>query len=135
MDQIGNWIRGISTALGAVLGFILGNLNGLFYALLSFVITDYVTGILAAAVNKELNSSVGFKGIAKKVFIFVIIALAHIVDAQVLGKGDVLRTAAIFFYLSNEGLSIIENSVRIGLPVPKSLKDALEHMNKEDDHE
>ena len=114
MDQIGNWIRGISTALGAVLGFILGNLNGLFYALLSFVITDYVTGILAAAVNKELNSSVGFKGIAKKVFIFVIIALAHIVDAQVLGKGDVLRTAAIFFYLSNEGLSIIENSVRIG---------------------
>jgi toxin secretion/phage lysis holin len=107
----------------------------MFYALVAFVVIDYITGVIAAAVQQELNSTIGFKGIAKKVFIFLIVGLAHIIDAYVLGDGDVIRTAAIFFYLSNEGLSIIENSVRIGLPVPKTLKDALERLSEEDEDE
>ena len=101
------------------------------YALIAFVVIDYITGVIAAAVQKRLNSTVGFKGIAKKLGIFILVALGHIIDAQILGDGDALRTAVIFFYLSNEGLSIIENAVAIGLPVPEALKNALAHLDKE----
>ena len=135
MERIWNWIRGAFAAFGGILGWVLGELNGVFYALVAFVVIDYITGVIAAAIRKELNSEVGFKGIAKKIFIFVLVAVAHIVDAQVLGKGEVLRSAVIFFYLSNEGLSIIENSVHIGLPVPEGLKNALEQLSKEKNHE
>ncbi len=135
MEHVSNWIKGICAVIGGVLSWLFGDLSGMFYALVAFVVIDYITGVIAAAVQQELNSTIGFKGIAKKVFIFLIVGLAHIIDAYVLGDGDVIRTAAIFFYLSNEGLSIIENSVRIGLPVPKTLKDALERLSEEDEDE
>lgn len=135
MEHVSNWIKGICAVIGGVLSWLFGDLSGMFYALVAFVVIDYITGVIAAAVQQELNSTIGFKGIAKKVFIFLIVGLAHIIDTYVLGDGDVIRTAAIFFYLSNEGLSIIENSVRIGLPVPKTLKDALERLSEEDENE
>lgn len=128
MEHVRFWFRNVAAIIGGVLGWLFGELDGVFYALVAFVAIDYVTGVIAAYVARALDSAIGFKGIAKKIFIFALVALAHIIDAQVLGKGDVLRTAVIFFYLSNEGLSIIENSVRIGLPVPKSLKNALERL-------
>ena len=135
MEHVSNWIKGICAVIGGVLSWLFGDLSGMFYALVAFVVIDYITGVIAAAVQQELNSTIGFKGIAKKVFIFLIVGLAHIIDPYILGDGDVIRTAAIFFYLSNEGLSIIENSVRIGLPVPKTLKDALERLSEEDEDE
>jgi toxin secretion/phage lysis holin len=135
MEHVSNWIKGICAVIGGALSWLFGDLSGMFYALVAFVVIDYITGVIAAAVQQELNSTIGFKGIAKKVFIFLIVGLAHIIDAYILGDGDVIRTAAIFFYLSNEGLSIIENSVRIGLPVPKTLKDALERLSEEDEDE
>ena len=105
-------------AFGGFIGWFLGGFDGFLYALVVFVVMDYFTGVLAAGVKKELSSEVGFKGIAKKVCIFVLVGIANIVDTQVIHDGAVIRTAVIFFYLANEGLSILENSAIIGLPVP-----------------
>lgn len=124
-------------AFGGFLGWFWGGFDGFLYALIVFVVLDYFTGLLAAGVRRELSSEIGFKGIAKKACIFILVGLANIVDTQVIGNGSAIRTAVIFFYLSNEGLSILENSAIIGLPVPEKLKDMLlqltegEHHNRE----
>ena len=108
------------------------------YALLAFVVIDYITGIMCAIVDKRLSSAVGFKGIFKKVLIFAIVGIGHIIDTQVIGSGSVLRTAVIFFYMSNEGISLVENAGHIGLPIPKKLKAVLEQLHdraeKEEEH-
>ena len=109
-------------ALGGFLGWFFGGFDGFLYALIIFVVMDYFTGILAAGVRRELSSEVGFKGIAKKVCIFVLVGIANIVDTQVIMNGSAIRTAVIFFYLSNEGLSVLENAAVIGLPIPEKLK-------------
>ena len=103
------------------------------HALLMFVVIDYVTGLMAAFVQKKVSSEVGFKGICKKVAIFCLVGIGHVLDTQVIQNGSVLRTAVIFFYLSNEGISIIENVALIGLPVPKKLKEVLEQLHEEAD--
>lgn len=122
--------------VGGVLGWFLGDLDGFLYALIAFVVIDYLTGLLSAGVQKQLSSEVGFKGIAKKVAIFLLVGVANIVDVNVLQNGSALRTAVIFFYLSNEGLSILENAGNIGLPIPEKLKDMLAQLkDKEDDQE
>lgn len=118
-------------AVGGFLGWIVGGLDGFIYALVVFVAVDYLTGLTAAAVEKKLSSEVGFKGIFKKVVIFCLVAMGHIIDFHVIQDGSVLRTAVIFFYLSNEGISILENASRIGLPVPEKLKAVLEQLHKE----
>lgn len=109
------------------------------YALIAFVVIDYITGVMCAIVDKKLSSAVGFKGICKKVLIFALVGGGHILDAFVIGSGSVLRTAIIFFYLSNEGVSLVENCAHLGLPVPQKLKDVLEQLHnraeKEDDNE
>ena len=109
------------------------------YALLAFVVIDYITGIMCAIVDKKLSSSVGFRGIFKKILIFALVGVGHIIDTMVIGTGSVLRTAIIFFYLSNEGISLIENAGHLGLPIPAKLKAVLEQLHdraeKEDDHE
>lgn len=109
-------------AFGGFLGWFFGGFDGFLYALVIFVVMDYFTGVLAAGVKKELSSEIGFKGIAKKVCIFVLVGIANIVDTQVIQNGSAIRTAVIFFYLSNEGLSVLENSAVIGLPIPEKLK-------------
>ena len=122
--------------VGGVLGWFLGDLDGFLYALIAFVVIDYLTGLLSAGVQKQLSSEVGFKGIAKKVAIFLLVGVANIVDVNVLQNGSALRTAVIFFYLSNEGLSILENAGNIGLPIPEKLKGMLAQLkDKEDDQE
>ena len=118
-------------ALGGALGAVMGGSDGFLYALVVFVVVDYATGLMAAAVEKQLSSEVGFKGIFKKVVIFCLVAVGHIVDTHIIGEGSVLRTAVIFFYLSNEGISILENAARIGLPVPEKLKAVLEQLREE----
>ena len=115
-------------ALGGAVGAVMGVFDGFLYALIVFVVVDYLTGIMAAILNKRLSSEVGFHGIFKKVVIFALVAVGHIVDTHVIQNGSVIRTAVIFFYLSNEGISILENASLIGLPVPQKLKDVLEQL-------
>lgn len=117
------------TAIGGWLGWFLGGCDGLLYALIAFVVIDYITGIMCAVADKKLSSAVGFKGICKKVLIFALVGLGHILDTRVIGAGSVMRTAVIFFYLSNEGVSLVENAAHLGLPVPKELKEVLEQLH------
>ncbi len=124
--------QGTFTALGGFLDWFLGGLDGFLYALIAFVIADYLTGVLAAISEKQLSSSVGFTGIARKLLIFTLVGLANLLDAYVLGAGAVLRTATVFFYLSNEGISLLENTTRLGLPVPAQLRETLAVLMKHD---
>ena len=129
MKEFWNTIQFIFTAVGGWLGYYLGGCDGLLYALLAFVVADYVTGVMCAVSDKKLSSEVGFKGICRKVLIFLLVGIANIVDVQVIGTGSVLRTAVIFFYLSNEGVSLLENAAHLGLPVPEKMKDILAQLH------
>lgn len=129
MKEFWNMIQLVFAAVGGWLGWFLGGCDGLLYALVAFVIVDYITGVMCAVADKELSSEVGFKGIAKKVLIFLLVGVANIIDVQVIGSGSVLRTAVVFFYLSNEGVSLLENAGHLGLPVPEKLKDILEQLH------
>ena len=114
--------------IGGVLGWFFGGLDGFMWAMIVFVLVDYITGVTAAAVKRELSSEIGAKGIAKKVFEFLLVGIANVLDRQILKNGAALRTLVIFFYVANEGLSIIENCTRIGRPVPKVLKKLLKQL-------
>ena len=129
MKEFWNVIQLIFTAIGGWIGWFLGGCDGLIYALVVFVILDYITGILCAIADRKLSSEVGFKGICRKVLIFALVGLGHILDEQVIGTGSTIRTAIIFFYLSNEGVSLIENAAHLGLPIPGALKDVLEQLH------
>ena len=129
MKEFWNSIQLIFTALGGWLGWFLGGCDGLLYALLVFVVLDYVTGIMCAVVDKKLDSRVGFKGIFRKIHIYALVGVGHLLDTQVIGTGSVLRTAVIFFYLSNEGVSLIEYAAYRGLPIPEKLKAVLEQLH------
>ena len=129
MKEFWSIIQAIFAAVGGWLGYYLGGCDGLLYALLAFVVTDYITGVMCAIIDKKLSSSVGFKGIFKKVLIFLMVGIGHIIDAYVIGNGSVLRTAVIFFYIANEGLSLTENAAHLGLPIPAKLKDVLEQLH------
>lgn len=131
MKEIWTNIQISITAIGGWLGWLLGGLDGFLYALIAFVAIDYITGVMLAIIEKRLSSEVGAKGILKKVLIFTLVALGHIIDTHIIGEGSVIRTAVIFFYLSNEGISILENIGKIGLPIPEKLKTILEQLNKE----
>lgn len=129
MKEFWTTIQVIFAAIGGWLGWFLGGCDGLLIALLAFVAIDYVTGVMCAIVDKKLSSSVGFKGIFKKILIFALVGVGHIIDTMVIGTGSVLRTAIIFFYLSNEGISLIENAGHLGLPIPAKLKSVLEQLH------
>ena len=116
-------------AIGGWLGYFLGGMDGLMIALIVFMALDYITGLMCAMIDKKLSSAVGFKGICKKVLIFMMVGIGNIIDAQVLGQAGVLRTAVIFFYLSNEGVSMLENARHLGLPIPAKLKDILVQLH------
>ena len=133
MKDIWNAAQLAITAIGGWLGWVLGGWDGFLYALVVFVVTDYLTGLMAAAVEKKLSSEIGFKGIFRKVLIFMLVGIGHMLDTRVIGDGSVLRTAVIFFYISNEGISIIENAGRIGLPIPQKLKAVLEQLKTKGD--
>ena len=130
MKQIWSGIQIAFTAFGGFLGWFLGGIDGFLYALIAFTVIDYITGVMCAITDKKLSSSVGFKGICRKVLIFTLVGIGNIVDVYVLGQGGVLRTAVIFFYLSNEGVSIMENTAHLGLPIPAKLKEVLEQLHK-----
>ena len=104
-------------------------MDGFLYALIAFVLVDYITGVMCAIADKKLSSAVGFKGICRKVLIFLLVGIANVLDVQVIGTGSVLRTAVIFFYISNEGVSLLENAAHLGLPVPEKIKTVLEQLH------
>lgn len=129
MKEFWNTIQLIFSAVGGWLGYFLGGCDGLLYTLLAFVVLDYVTGIMCAVADHKLSSAVGFRGIFRKILIFALVGVGHLLDVQVLGAVGVLRTAVIFFYLSNEGVSLIENAAHLGLPIPAKLKAVLEQLH------
>ena len=129
MKEFWNTIQLIFSAVGGWLGYFLGGCDGLLYALIAFVVIDYITGVMCAIINKQLSSEVGFKGIFRKVLIFLLVGIANIIDVQVIGTGAVLRTAVIFFCISNEGVSLLENAGHLGLPIPEKIKTVLEQLH------
>lgn len=129
MKEFWNTIQLIFSAVGGWLGYFLGGCDGLLYALIAFVVIDYITGVMCAIINRELSSAVGFKGIFRKVLIFLLVGIANVIDVQVIGTGAVLRTAVIFFYISNEGVSLLENAGHLGLPIPEKIKTVLEQLH------
>lgn len=133
MKDVISVIQIMVSVIGAYIGRILGGIDGFLYALIIIVIIDYITGIMMAIVEKKLSSEIGFKGIARKVLIFLLVGVANIIDSKLLANGSAIRTAVIFFYISNEGISILENSARMGLPVPTKFRDVLAQLNKEED--
>ena len=135
MKEFWNMIQLVFAGIGGWLGYFLGGCDGLLYALIAFVAIDYITGVMCAINDRTLSSEVGFKGICRKVLIFLLVGIGHILDINVIGTGSVLRTAVIFFYISNEGVSLLENSAHLGLPVPQKIKDVLEQLHKRSEKE
>ena len=129
MKEFWNVIQLVFSAVGGWLGYFLGGYDGLLYALVVFMVVDYITGVMCAVSDKKLSSAVGFKGICRKVLILMLVGIANLLDVQVIGTGAVLRTAVIFFYLSNEGVSLLENAAHLGLPIPKKLKAILAQLH------
>ena len=126
------WIQAAAAAVGAALGYLVGGFDALVIALLCFVAADYITGVCGAIYTKTLSSEVGFKGILRKVCIFILVCIANLIDVSVIGTGSTIRTAVIFFYIANEGISILENAVKLGLPIPQKLKSILVNLNGEE---
>jgi len=135
MKEVWNTARTLVAALGGAIGWFFGETDGFFFALIAFVVLDYITGLMCAILNKTLSGEVGFRGICKKLAVFIMVGIAHLLDAEVFGTGSVLRTAILFFYLSNEGISILENCGRLGLPIPQKLKDVLAQLKTKSEDE
>lgn len=135
MKEFWNTIQFAFAAIGGWLGYFLGGCDGLLYALVAFVVADYITGVMCAIADKTLSSEAGFKGICRKVLIFILVGIANILDVQVIGTGSVLRTAIIFFYISNEGVSLLENAGHLGLPYPEKLKAVLQQLHDRSEKE
>lgn len=129
MKEFWNVIQLAFAAIGGWLGWFLGGCDGLLYVLIAFSVTDYITGVMCAVADRKLSSAIGFRGICRKIIIYLMVGIAHMLDAYVIGNGSVLRTAAIFFYLSNEGVSLVENAAHLGLPVPMKIKKILEQLH------
>lgn len=135
MKEFWNTIQLVFTAIGGWLGYFLGGCDGLLIALVVFTAVDYITGVMCAVADRKLSSEVGFKGICRKVLIFLLVGIANILDVQVIGIGSVLRTAVIFFYISNEGVSLLENAAHLGLPIPEKMKEVLEQLHDRAENE
>jgi len=129
MKEFWNVIQMVFTGIGGWLGYFLGGYDGLLYALIVFMVVDYITGVMCAINDKKLSSAVGFKGICRKVLILMLVGIANLLDVTIIGTGAVLRTAVIFFYLSNEGVSLLENAGHLGLPIPEKLKEILAQLH------
>ena len=129
MKEFWNFIQMVFMAVGGWLGWFMGGCDGLLHALIAFVVIDYLTGVMCAFADHTLSSEVGFRGICRKVLIFLLVGMANILDVAVIGNGSVLRTAVIFFYISNEGVSLLENAGHLGLPIPQKVKEVLEQLH------
>ena len=123
-------IASYMSIIGAVLGWFLGGGTPALYTLIVFMGIDYISGVMLAVVNKDVSSAIGARGIFKKMMIMAFVGMGHLLDAYIIGQGQMLQTAIIFFYISNEGISILENTTELGLPIPQKLKDILVQLNQ-----
>ncbi len=135
IDLVWAKVQTAAAAIGGYLGYFVGGVDGLMTALIIFMVIDYITGLMCAIVDRKLSSEVGFKGICKKVLIMMLVGVAHIVDLHVVGTGQALRSAVICFYLSNEGVSVLENAGHLGLPIPEKLKAILAQLHEQLAHQ
>jgi len=133
MKTIWAWIQTTFAAVGGWLGWALGGMDGFLYALIAFAVADYATGVMRAILDKKLSSAVGTRGIFKKIAIFIMVAIGHTLDTRLIGSGAAIRTAIIYFFISNEGVSLLENAAAIGLPIPEKLKDVLAQLHNKTD--
>ena len=129
MRELWNMLQAMFTGIGGWLGYFLGGCDGLLYALIAFTVIDYISGVMCGIVDGKLSSSIGFKGICRKVVVFMLVGIASILDTRIFQTGSVLRTAVIFFYLSNEGISLLENAAHLGLPIPTVVRKALNQLH------
>ena len=135
MKEFWNGVQLMFAAVGGWLGYFLGGCDGLLYALIAFAVIDYITGVMCAVNDRKLSSAVGFRGICRKVLIFLLVGIANILDIDVVATGSELRTADFFFYISNEGVSLLENASHLGLPVPEKIKEVLEQLHDRSESE
>ena len=135
MKEFWSMIQLVFAGIGGWIGWFLGGCDGILYALIAFVVIDYITGVFCAIADHTLSSEIGFKGICRKVLIFLMVGIANILDVYVIGTGSVLRTAVVFFYISNEGVSLLENAAHLGLPIPEKMKVVLEQLHDRADNE
>ncbi len=131
MNVINTLQLGIA-AVGGFIGWFVGGFDGFMYSLLAFIIIDYISGVMVAVIDRQLSSEIGFRGIFKKVLIFILVGISNIIDIYLIRNGSAIRTAVIFFYMSNEGISFLENIGKIGLPIPEKLRSILKQLVKED---
>lgn len=129
MKEFWNMVQLVFTAIGGWIGYFLGGCDGLIYALVAFVVIDYITGVMCAIEDKTLSSEVGFRGICRKILIFLMVGIANLLDVLIIGDGSTIRTAVVFFYISNEGISLLENAGHLGLPIPNDIKKVLEQLH------
>ena len=133
MDNVVDALRIAAAGIGGIVTYIWGPWDALIVALVAMVIIDYITGVIKAAVQGKLSSAVGFRGLLKKVAIFLLVAVGVMVDRVLPAKYEAVRSAVIFFYIANEGLSILENAGELGLPLPAALKKSLEKMQDKEE--
>lgn len=131
MKNVWEWLRVAAGVIGGIIGGFLQPVRGPVIALLVFVVLDYITGVLAAIIKKELSSETGWHGLIRKVAIFVLVGLSALLDTYALEGATICRTATVFFYLANEGISILENCSRIGIPIPAKLEAILKQIQEE----
>lgn len=128
------FLKWLSAEVCALTSLLWGGMDGLLFALLAVMCLDFATGLIVGGAQRKLNSEVCFRGLAKKMLILVMVALGHVLDAHIFGgSAAVCRSAVIGFYVANEGLSILENAGKLGMPFPKKLRQMLEQLKNEED--
>lgn len=125
MSNIGTIYNAVVAFFGAVIGFMFGGVSGLLITLIVFIVFDFITGVLTGIAEKKLSSETAFNGLVRKVFEILIVSAAHLLDFYVFHEGDVLFTATCFVFISTEGISLVENAARLGVPIPKVVVDTL----------
>ena len=133
MENILNWIKGAAAAIGGIAAYIWGGWDPLIIVLVAMVSIDYITGVINAGLQHGLSSQVGFKGLLKKIVIFMIVAVGTLIDRIIPATNAAVRTAVCMYYIANEGLSILENAAEMGLPLPSALKKVLGQIRREDE--
>ena len=131
MKDVIGLVQTVITAVGAFVGWFLGGMDGFLYALIVMITLDYISGVMLAVVQRKLSSDIGARGIFKKVLIFSFVAMGHIIDTRIFHSGSAIRTAVILYFISNEGISVLENATALGVKVPKKLRDVLAQLNTE----
>lgn len=125
-------LKSVVSGVIGIAGFLIGEFDGLYKALLALIIADYITGVIVAIAKKQLSSEVGAKGIAKKILMLIVVAVANVLDVQIIGGGAGLRNITIIFYAANEVISLLENTGKLGLPYPPKFLDVLEQVKNKD---